>query len=75
MARLLSALPAEVERPALLTLTDKAKVLDTYYIPTRYPDSHPEGPPFEHYGSLQGRELAREIFACVHDEMAPAGNR
>jgi hypothetical protein len=29
-------------------LTDRAKVLDNFYVPTRYANGHPEGPPFEH---------------------------
>jgi HEPN domain-containing protein len=76
VARLLSELPPEIEQPALLT--DKAKVLDTFYIPTRYPDSHPEGSPFDHYGSLQSREAvnyACEILEFVSAEMAQTGNR
>ncbi len=75
VARLLSELPSVIERPALLT--DKAKVLDTFYIPTRYPDSHPEGSPFDHYGPLQSREAvnyAREILEFVRHEMAQARN-
>ena len=34
-------------------LLESARVLDTFYIPARYPDSHSEGAPFEHYGPLQ----------------------
>ena len=30
-------------------LADAAKELDKHYIPTRYPNSHPQGAPFEHY--------------------------
>jgi hypothetical protein len=36
-------------------LAEKARVLDTY-IPARYPNGHPEGAPFEHYGALQSGE-------------------
>jgi HEPN domain-containing protein len=38
-----------------LTL-ERGRVLDNYYIPTRNPNSHPEGTPFEHYGPLQSQE-------------------
>jgi HEPN domain-containing protein len=31
---------------------ERGRVLDTFYIPSRYPNSHPEGAPFEHYGPL-----------------------
>jgi HEPN domain-containing protein len=48
VSRLLLSLPASV-RPGD-HLVDAARVLDTFYIPTRYPDSHAEGPPFAHYG-------------------------
>ena len=36
-----------------------ARVLDGFYIPTRYANSHAEGPPFEHFGSLQSEEALR----------------
>jgi HEPN domain-containing protein len=40
---------------------------------TRYPNGHPEGPPFEHYGEIQSGEALRyagEILAFVRAEMA-----
>jgi len=43
-----------------------ARVLDGFYIPTRYANSHADGPPFEHFGSLQSEEALRyagEIMA------------
>ena len=49
-----------------------AMVLDTYYIPARYPDSHAEGAPFERYGSLQSEEAvyyAGKILEFIHDEV------
>jgi HEPN domain-containing protein len=48
-------------------------VLDTFYVPTRYPDSHPEGAAFEHYGRLQSQEAvehASAIVAFVRDALA-----
>lgn len=54
-------------------LIERARVLDTFYIPARYPNSHPEGAPFEHYGPLQSEEAIRyagEIIAFVGHQMA-----
>lgn len=71
VARLLSELPQTVAAPA--DLIDAARVLDTFYIPTRYPDSHADGPPFEHYGRLQGEEALRhagDILAFVDQALA-----
>ena len=46
--------------PSLVTqipeMLEWARVLDTYYLPTRYPDSHADGAPFERYGRLQSEE-------------------
>lgn len=71
LVRLLSELPANLEVPPLLT--EQARVLDNFYIPTRYPDSHPEGSPFNHYGPLQSQEAishARALLAFVDLTMA-----
>lgn len=69
VARLLAELPSTA--PA--TLIDKARVLDAGYVPTRYPNGHPEGAPFEHYGELQSGEAIRyagEILDFVRAQMA-----
>jgi HEPN domain-containing protein len=69
VARLLSELPVEADR----SLVEKAKVLDNFYVGTRYPNGHPEGPPFEHYGEIQSREAIRyasEILAYVRAQVA-----
>ncbi|MCC7020947.1 MAG: HEPN domain-containing protein [Ardenticatenales bacterium] len=63
VGRLLSELPEVVTVPS--ELGDSAQVLDTYYIPPRYPDSHPEGSPWEHYGPLQSREAVEHAGAIV----------
>jgi len=71
VARLLRELPASVQLPN--GFIEKAQVLDTAYIPSRYPNSHPEGAPFEHYGSLQSDEALRyasEIVEFVRHHMA-----
>ena len=69
IARLLMDLPMAVPED----LIEKAKVLDNFYIATRYANGHPDGPPFEHYGSLQSREAikhAGEILTFVRSQMA-----
>lgn len=43
IAKLLQELPPSVEVSALMI--DKARVLDGFYIPPRYPNGHPEGAP------------------------------
>ena len=71
IARLLQQLPAGVTLPA--DLIEKARVLDNFYIPARYPNSHPQGAPFEHYGPLQSEaavNYAREIIEFTRAQMA-----
>lgn len=71
VAQLLTELP-EGNRPAA-ELIERGRVLDTFYIPTRYPDSHPSGAPFEHYGPLQSEEAIRyagQILEFVRNAMA-----
>lgn len=69
VARLLEELPMSAPKD----LVERAKVLDTFYIPSRYPNSHAEGAPFEHYGSLQSEEAiahAGQILGFVRSQMA-----
>ncbi len=71
VAKLLAELPEVAQVPS--ELLEKARVLDNFYIPARYPDSHPEGAPFEHYGPLQSEaaiRYAREIVEFVRLQMA-----
>ncbi|MFO7893956.1 MAG: HEPN domain-containing protein [Longimicrobiales bacterium] len=71
VAKLLEELPATFGVPD--DLVEKGRSLDNYYIPTRYPNGHPEGPPFEHYGPLQSEQAedhARAILGFVRSEMA-----
>jgi HEPN domain-containing protein len=71
VARLLVDLPSK--HPA--DLVEKGKVLDNFYIPTRYANGHSEGAPFEHYGSIQSEEAIRyacEILEFVSAQMAEA---
>lgn len=69
VARLLRELPIPVDE----LLVDRARVLDNFYVATRYANGHPEGPPFEHYGKLQSSEAlthAGAIIDFVRAEMA-----
>ena len=71
VARLLEELPRTVRIPD--GLVDKARVIDGFYIPSRYPNGHPEGAPFENFGSIQSDEAiqyAGEILGFVRAEMA-----
>jgi HEPN domain-containing protein len=71
VARLLREFPAHLDTPE--ALVEQARVLDNFYIPTRCPNSHPEGAPFEHYGPLQSEEALRyasAILAFVDLQMA-----
>lgn len=60
VARLLSELPIPAG-----DLIEKGKVLDNFYVATRYANGHPEGAPFEHYGSLQSDEAIRHASEIV----------
>jgi HEPN domain-containing protein len=71
IARSLQELPESVT--VRTDLIEKAKVLDNFYIPARYPSSHPAGAPFEHYGALQSETApayAREIIDFTRSQMA-----
>ena len=71
IATLLTELPAA--RAAPVGLVDKARVLDNFYVPTRYPNGHPSGAPFEHYGPLQSEQgigYAREIVEFCRPQVA-----
>ena len=71
VARLLMELPNDIDVSG--ELVEKAKVLDNFYIPTRYPNGHSQGAPFEHYGRLQSEEAIRyasSILEFVRSQMA-----
>jgi HEPN domain-containing protein len=71
IAKLLMELPDAAPVPK--DLVERGRVLDNFYIPSRYPNSHPEGAPFEHYGPLQSDEAirhARAIIEFVRSQMA-----
>jgi HEPN domain-containing protein len=72
--RLFEELPPRVEVPA--AWMDAARVLDAYYVPTRYPNGHSAGAPGEHYGELQSSEAIRyagEVLEFCRVQMARAG--
>ncbi len=69
LVRLLRDLPLEVPED----LREQARILDNYYIPTRYPNGHTEGTPAEHYGPWQSKgaiDHASEILEFVREKMA-----
>ncbi len=51
---LLKGLPETVEVSE--QLLEKARILDRFYIPTRYPDAHPSGPAGIHYSEKEAKE-------------------
>ena len=56
-------------------LQDRLRVLDALYIPTRYPDSLPEGAPTDHFGRLQSQDAlthARALVDAIRAALAPA---
>src|SRR3990172_6086237 len=71
VARLLGELPAKAAPPE--ALVEQGRGLDTFYVPTRSPTTPRGGPPFEHYGPLQGEDAirhARAIVEFVRSQMA-----
>ncbi len=71
LAKLIAELPEAASVSA--DLLEKGRVLDNFYVPTRYPNGHVAGAPFEHYGPLQSQEAIRyagEIIQFVRSQMA-----
>ena len=50
---------------AVPDLEDRLRVLDALYIPTRYPDSLPEGAPTDHFGRLQSTDAISHAGSIV----------
>jgi HEPN domain-containing protein len=70
IARLLAELPPSL---GAADLVERGRVLDNFYVATRYANGHPEGAPFEHYGPLQSEQAmtyAGEILAFVRARLA-----
>ncbi len=71
IGRLLRRLP-EAASPAD-SLVEPGQALDNFFIPSRYPQGHPEGAPLEHYGPLVSQEVIchdRTIVDFVRDQLA-----
>jgi hypothetical protein len=58
-------------RAAVSDLEDRLRILDALYIPTRYPDSLPEGAPTDHFGRLQSDDAQRHARSIL-DAIAAA---
>ncbi|MCX5926827.1 MAG: HEPN domain-containing protein [Cyanobium sp. LacPavin_0920_WC12_MAG_63_22] len=56
-------------------LKDRLRILDALYIPTRYPDSLPEGAPTDQFGRLQSQDAlchARALVDAICAALAPS---
>ena len=49
----------------VMDLEDRLRILDALYIPTRTPDSLPDGAPTDHFGRLQSDDALRHARALV----------
>lgn len=73
MGHVVARLLAELPIPVSDELVASGQVLDNYYVPSRYPNGHAEGAPFEHYGPIQselGLRHARHIHDFVRQALA-----
>lgn len=69
VSRLLTDLPTPVPDD----LVASGQILDNFYVPSRYPNGHAEGAPFEHYGPIQsqlGLQHAGHILDFVRQALA-----
>jgi HEPN domain-containing protein len=58
--------PAAAELAAVVSdLEDRLRILDALYIPTRYPDSLPDGAPTDHFGRLQSEDALRHASEII----------
>ena len=58
--------------PALADLRDSCRLLDQYYVPTRYPNALPGGAPHRSYTEQQGREaliMGERVMQAVQEEL------
>jgi len=78
LGRSLRDLPAKASQELaaeVSELEDRLRVLDALYIPTRYPDSLPEGAPTDHFGRLQSQDAlshARAVITAISVALAKA---
>jgi HEPN domain-containing protein len=69
---LLENLPGKFE-PFIEDLKENAKELDKHYIPPRYPNSYPEGAPFEYYTKREAERAikhAAQIISFCEDKIS-----
>ena len=69
----LKDLVRDLDKNAPGMLLDRARVLDGYYIHTRYANGHDSGAPFSHYGELQSEqaiEYAGVLIEFARSRMA-----
>jgi HEPN domain-containing protein len=59
VSRMLQDLPTNLRAPE--DLLERAKELDKHYIPSRYPNFHPEGAPLDYYTAPEAR---RAVEGC-----------
>jgi len=67
VSALLAAAPSELK---VLNLLQRAKTLDKYYVPTRYPNAWAEGSPADYYtreDASQAIEYAKSIISWVEE--------
>jgi len=67
LTRLWAAVPEKdgLLPPPPAAIEDRLRLLDGFYIPTRYPDSYPEGTPGEHFGRLQSEQGLLHATAII----------
>jgi len=63
ISRMLQDLPASLAPPA--QAVQCAKELDRHYIPSRYPNFHPEGAPLDYYTAEDARRAVEGADAIV----------
>ena len=70
ISRMLHSLPSEYKLNQ--SMINKAKELDRHYIPTRYPNFHPEGSPSDYYTKEDAEraiKYAEEIIRFCKDKI------
>lgn len=68
LGRLFRDLPAGTQASLTSSITDlldRLRILDALYIPTRYPDSLPDGAPADHFGRLQSADALSHACSLV----------
>jgi HEPN domain-containing protein len=64
LTALIGNLPDAVEQPTE-TLVDYARILDKYYIPTRYPNGFDSGAPTDYYTAGEARSAIQQAEAIL----------